>query len=1022
MCSFDTHFRGRLARSSMMRARRSGGPNRPLKNRTRAANGLLAPELRCEILNKSNHFASGFASCSDTKILIFACTSVFQRTAKPWLSAFALLLTVGSPWPNDAGATFTAFESGPVRPLAISTDGSRLFVANTPDNRLDILAIDKGTLSPEASVPVGLEPVALAVRGDEVWVVNHLSDSVSIVDIGNEPPRVTNTLWLGDEPRDIVFAGPNKSRAFITAAHRGQNVPFDPAFTTPSVGRADVWVFDAENPGVRTGGTALTILSLFGDTPRALTVSPDGTTVYAAVHRSGNQTTVLNEEIVCDRDPDRPEIEPRCSIDGSPMPGGLPGPYKTIDGLARPEVGMILKYNRDYDTWEDSVGRDWSAAVRFDLPDYDVFAIDATANPPVEMGRYPHVGTVLFNMATNPVNGDVYVSNTEARNEVRFEGPGTTTTSVRGRLHEARITILSGQDVAPRHLNPHIDYTIVPSPSGVAERSLATPLDIVVSADGDTLFVAAFGSAAIGVIDTSELAANTRQPNLDDRINLSGGGPCGLVLDEDNNRLYVVTRFDNTVSAIDLATRRETQRVALHNPEPATIVEGRRFLYDAELGSSNGEASCASCHVFADVDHLAWDLGNPDGRIVQLSRFTRFHPMKGPMTVQTLRGLDGHGSMHWRGERNGALEPGGNAQDERAAFRLFNSAFVDLLGREAELDEDEMETFADFVLRIIPPPNPVRRLDNTLNAEEDAGRMLYHSTFVTCSGCHTLNPAAGRFGTNGVQTISLETQEFKTPQLRNMYERVGMFGGPPLPMFGGRGLDTSHQGQQIRGFGYLHDGSLDTLFRFLSANIFGLGEREKRQIESFLLAFDANLAPAVGQQVSIGPESDPAAIARLNLLNQRANAGECDLVAHAVLNGEQRGWHYDREQRLFESDREGEAVLRSQIVLETQVTFTCTPPGSGFRIGVDRDADGIRDRDEIDDGSDPADASSPSPICTGDCNGDGRIGISELIAAVRIALAQAPIGSCASIDNDGDNRVAISEIISAVRSALQGCG
>ena len=28
--------------------------------------------------------------------------------------------------------------------------------------------------------------------------------------------------------------------------------------------------------------------------------------------------------------------------------------------------------------------------------------------------------------------------------------------------------------------------------------------------------------------------------------------------------------------------------------------------------SGNGEAACASCHIFGDKDDLAWDLGNPD--------------------------------------------------------------------------------------------------------------------------------------------------------------------------------------------------------------------------------------------------------------------------------------------------------------------------------------------------------------------------------------------------------------------------
>lgn len=78
-------------------------------------------------------------------------------------------------------------------------------------------------MTPVASVPVGLEPVAVAARtNDEVWVVNHMSDSISVVDVSASPPRVVRTLLVGDEPRDIVFAG-SPQRAFITTAHRGQH-------------------------------------------------------------------------------------------------------------------------------------------------------------------------------------------------------------------------------------------------------------------------------------------------------------------------------------------------------------------------------------------------------------------------------------------------------------------------------------------------------------------------------------------------------------------------------------------------------------------------------------------------------------------------------------------------------------------------------------------------------------------------------------------------------------------------------
>src|SRR5690606_23541650 len=101
--------------------------------------------------------------------------------------------------------SYLLFESGPVRPIALTPSGHLLLVANAPDNRLELFRVEPdGSLVPSGSVPVGLEPVAVAARTDtEVWVVNHLSDSVSIVDLAATPPRVRRTLLVGDEPRDI---------------------------------------------------------------------------------------------------------------------------------------------------------------------------------------------------------------------------------------------------------------------------------------------------------------------------------------------------------------------------------------------------------------------------------------------------------------------------------------------------------------------------------------------------------------------------------------------------------------------------------------------------------------------------------------------------------------------------------------------------------------------------------------------------------------------------------------------------
>src|SRR5262249_11226336 len=160
-----------------------------------------------------------------------------------------------------------------VRPLSLSPDGSRLYAVNTPDNRLEVFIVGPGRLTRVGEVEVGLEPIAVAARTDtEVWVVNHLSDSVSVVDAtAASHPRVVATLLVGDEPRDLVFGRADRSRAFITAAHRGQNRPGDPQLTTEGVGRCDVWVLNATNLAATPS-----ILTFFGDTPRALAATPDG--------------------------------------------------------------------------------------------------------------------------------------------------------------------------------------------------------------------------------------------------------------------------------------------------------------------------------------------------------------------------------------------------------------------------------------------------------------------------------------------------------------------------------------------------------------------------------------------------------------------------------------------------------------------------------------------------------------------------------------------------------------------------
>ncbi|HVU50018.1 MAG TPA: hypothetical protein VHL80_05000 [Polyangia bacterium] len=930
---------------------------------------------------------------------------------------------------------FTLFESGLVRPLALAEDGRYLYAANTPDDRLEIFRVEGRRLEPVASVPVGLEPVAIAERGPgELWVVNHLSDSVSIVDARvPESAHVVRTLLVGDEPRDLVFAGPRRARAFITTAHRGQNTGRDPQLTTPGVGRADVWAFDADDLGSSLGGTPVAVITLFADTPRALAVSADGRTVYAAAFDSGNQTTSLHERIITPN-------------------GGLPPPHTNAQGVPQPGTALIVKRRVDPTDgqlhWLDNVGRRWDDHVRLSLPDKDVFAIDAMANPPAAdpKGVFTGVGTVLFNMAVNPVSGKVYVSNTDARNDVRFEGhnsfgptQGAPAGSVRGHLAESRITVIDPAAglVTPRHLNKHIDFSHDGTPEEAA-RSLAFPTEMVVAPDGRTLYVAAFGSSKVGVFSTRELESDTFVPSTSSQIPLTGGGPSGLALDARRGLLYALTRFDDSISIVDVRARREVGHVAMFNPEPPSVVNGRRFLYDATFTSSHGDSACASCHIFGDFDSLAWDLGDPDDIATPIPGPFTFdlslvapligtgtpihHPLKGPMTTQSLRGMANHGPMHWRGDRTGgtdatrlvvlpSAQPDTGTFDEQAAFKKFNVAFGGLLGRSGPLADDEMQAFTDFILQVTYPPNPIRSLDDSLTADEQAGRDFFFNhtpdgrelpsdTFHNCNGCHVLDPQGnaafgvakpGFFGSDGRYSFEQETQFLKVPHLRNLYQKVGMFGMDDTFSPGGTIFSflpapynsSAPTGDQVRGFGFLHDGSVDTVFRFHASTVFA--ERDltspfpnpggipvagpsddpataqqkvlanitlRRQIEAFMLAFDSNLAPIVGQQVTLDEAAGPDSLARLGLLELRAAAGECDLVGHGVVRGRSVGVLFDPPSGAFLVDRSHEAPISdSRLRALTRgdgvtLTFTAVPPGSGRRIGIDRDLDGTLDGDE----------------------------------------------------------------------------
>lgn len=115
---------------------------------------------------------------------------------------------------------FVNFESAHVHPIDMTPDGNLLLAVNTANNSLEVFSAVNGVLGHVSSIPVGLDPVSVRARNNsEAWVVDQVSDEISIVDLTQN--IVVRSLTTEDEPADVVFAGGTPAtKAFVSCAGR----------------------------------------------------------------------------------------------------------------------------------------------------------------------------------------------------------------------------------------------------------------------------------------------------------------------------------------------------------------------------------------------------------------------------------------------------------------------------------------------------------------------------------------------------------------------------------------------------------------------------------------------------------------------------------------------------------------------------------------------------------------------------------------------------------------------------------
>ncbi len=791
------------------------------------------------------------------------------------------------------GQTF--FEARQQRPLAITPDGSKLLALHSTAHSLSVFDIGSPARSTPlliAEIPVSTAPVTVRARtNDEVWVVNEVSDSISVISLSQR--MIIDTLRVPDEPADLVFAA---GKAFVSCSRN-----------------ARISVFDAANR------TSLGSIPIDGIMPRALAANHDGSRLYVASLLSGNRTTILGQN--------------QAPLQPAPSNANLPAP---------PRVGLIVAADDPRVSWN--------------VLDHDIAEIDTTQ---LTLTRWiSGIGTNLFDLAIHP-DGSLWCANSESLNLTRFE-PELNGHFVLHRL--SRIALPSGE-IQHHDLNPGIPRRTTPDPA-LIQLGLAQPTSFVFKADGRRGWVAAFNSDRIAEIDPATGAVlrriDLRPPGLGpDAMR----GPRSLVLTP--QRLYVLNKLSDTLSTIHPDSGAVLSETALgsSNPVSADVRRGRGVLFDARL-SGNGTMSCASCHLDADRDGLAWDLGDPGGPMVSVAsaelsihdftvRQTQLHPMKGPLLTQTLHGLalndarpndptDGTPrppaaivtKFHWRGDK--------------PSIQSFNSTFPNLMGGVLQSAGD-MDRLASYLMAIALHPNPHRNLDRSLRTDHPVGnasrgRTIFNDHLMShCIVCHDFNA-----GTD--QNIDFASnvdrfQPFKNPPLRLIYQRDGIFNPTPgANSLAGFGLAADGSGHELP---IVHPYDLDLLdtLPLTPAKLTNLAD-----LKAFILSFDTGTAPIVGHDLTVNltNRNHAETLTRLNLLETQTNMGWAGLVVWGRAAGEtlRLRWNSATARYVDENRSLTRAALLQFLGTGEALTFSGVFAAETRLRSDDRNGNGLTDSNE----------------------------------------------------------------------------
>jgi len=683
--------------------------------------------------------------------------------------------------PGSGAALFTSPQTNPV---ALSADGTRLYVANTTSGSLSIVDVSNAAAPVElAKIKVGLDPVGVAVRPkvdpndpneDElVFVTNHVSDSISVVSRtrrevvqtiqGLDAEGVTTT----DEPVGIAFAGP--SRAFVSLDQPNQVLVLD----LDAAGRASI---------------APQRLGLTAQAPRALAVAGDR--LFVAAFESNNQTEF-------------PTCSPTDTRTLNTNPAVFDQGCEFKLRIARAFSLSPLTFQPDT-LFNFATGPNIGGRVIHDgdVPDRDLFVFDATTLAP--MTTVSGVSTLLYGLAVGNGGSRVYVTSADARNV------NNGLQALGNRMFENRLSYLDCSGGCTG-LSAPVQIDLDAAAPGAA--TFPTPYGVAVSGDGATLVATAAGSDGVAgwngeaglftLSSTGAVLGRVRVGAIPQGVALrSGAGGAAQTA-------FVLNTVDSTISAVDVSSPASPTVLATlpvgSDPTPTAVKRGR-IAFSSARASTSGTFSCESCHPNGNTDQLLWTIntiagpGGTDPGNVRPE----------PRTTMPVRGLRDTLPLHWDGSLgdpvSGAFVPGDTAPDcslasgDAACFRhLVNASLSGVMcsqpscatgpsGLAGALTSAERDDMAVFLGSVSFPPSPRRRSDDALSTAaaqgmrdfftDDDGLGVAHNVGpllgfapVTCAdntaGCHTL-PLT-------VSTNSPTVGRFDAPSIRGLWDRWIIF-------------------------------------------------------------------------------------------------------------------------------------------------------------------------------------------------------------------------------------------------------